>query len=99
MMLAQRVHVDVLDDDHVAMVLVEDGIGDYVAHRLRVAAREPGQALRHTERRTPQPCPLRVFPQSHEQLAHEVLERRAAQVWLRLCPSFSDFAHSPLYST
>ena len=50
MMFAERVDIDLFDDDHVFAVLVENGIADHLANRLFVTFGEEDQRLRMSTR-------------------------------------------------
>src|SRR5215208_1795900 len=74
-MLAETVEVDVLDDDHLAVV---DGEQRVVQHFLDVGAIAAGQEpqrLFHAQRRAYQPFPVGVLPELGEQLTDEILHR------------------------
>ena len=49
-MFAERVDVDLFDDDHVLAVLIENGIADHIANRLFVTFGEKDQCLRMNTR-------------------------------------------------
>src|SRR5690606_22859460 len=77
--LAQRVHLDVLHEHHVVVVLVEDRVADHLLHRDPVAARQPRQALLDALRRAYQPLALRVLADPPQDLTDQSLERDVLQ--------------------
>src|SRR5690606_13149672 len=72
--LAQRVHFDVLHEHHVVVILVEDRVADHLVHGEPVAACQPRQALLHALRRTRQALALRILAEPPQDLADQVLE-------------------------
>jgi hypothetical protein len=108
-MLAHRVHLDVLHDHHVAVVLLEDAVADRVLDGHGVAARQPAHAARDALRRAQQSVPLRILAQQLELLAHQrrvrvlvleaVLRMRHVLYVVRRPPRSFPRLHEPVYST
>src|SRR5438552_974891 len=75
--LAQTVEVDVLDHDHLVVVLVEDRVGDHVLGTHAVAVGQLAQRARHPVRRGLQTLTLRVFAELDKQRFDKVCDRVA----------------------
>ena len=74
--LAKGVEVDVLDDDHLAVVFLELGLIEYLYGIFVVATCEVGHSFCHTEGGLQQAFALGVFTDEGEQLAHPLLNIR-----------------------
>jgi hypothetical protein len=60
--LAQRVHLDILDNDQLIMIFVEDRAVDQIPHVLLIPLREIEHRLRVPLRCLAQALPVRIFP-------------------------------------
>ena len=74
--LAEGVEVDVLDDDHLAVVFLELGLIEYLDGVFVVASCEVGHSFCHTDGCLLQSFALRVFTDEGEQLTHPLLNIR-----------------------
>mmetsp|Transcript_29315 Transcript_29315/g.97021 ORF Transcript_29315/g.97021 Transcript_29315/m.97021 type:complete len:304 (-) Transcript_29315:16-927(-) len=68
--LAERVELDVLDEDHLAVVLGEDRAVEHVLEALRVARRAVHQQLGHAPRRVLEALAARVLAERVEDRRH-----------------------------
>ena len=60
-MLAERVELDVLDEDHLVVILGEDGTVQDIRHGLVGAGRQEGEGLGHALRGLQEAFPARVL--------------------------------------
>ena len=65
-MLAHRIEIDVLHDDHVAVFLMEQGFLKHSLRVLSVSFRKELHGLCHPQRCLFQPLPCRVFAKKSE---------------------------------
>src|SRR3981081_2311866 len=77
MVLAEAVERDVLDDDHLVIVLVEHGVGYHLLGWLSVPVGELAQRLRNPLRRRLQTWALRILAQLHQKRLDQVGNRVA----------------------
>ena len=74
MVLAQRVHLDVLHQNHVPVALLEKGPVDDVVELHSVAPSEEHQGLRHPLGRPLESLAVGVLAEPPYHLGHELLE-------------------------
>jgi hypothetical protein len=72
--LAEGVELDVAHEDHVLVRLLEYRLADHLPRIHPVAARQPGQCLRHPLRRLDEAIALGVLIEELEHPPHEPLE-------------------------
>ena len=76
MVLAHAVEIDVLDDDHLAVVNGEQRVVEHLVDIRAVATRQKPQRLLDAQRRARQTLAVGVFAQLVQQLADEILHIR-----------------------
>src|SRR5687768_14897091 len=96
-MLAHRVELDVANDDHALVGLLEERIAEDVIDVLTVPAHQPGERLRDSLRCLDEPVAVRVLSQELELTPYKTLElidgtplvhprgRRRELAWLQGC--------------
>src|ERR1035437_2311935 len=92
-MFAEREDFDVLDDDHLVVVLVEERPAQDFGGVLVIAAGQVGHGLLYPPRRGQQALAAGILAQAAQNLAVHLLRAELAQAFLYPCRPANGLAH------